>query len=198
MRIVKNIQIAGLVFLLFSLTGCVSNPSLRAIDPARNIPISDLNHWQFKARVAIKTPEESVTASLEWQKDQSLFDFLLSGSFGVTIAHLTQQDDVATLKIPDTDKLVDRDAGQLLNQTLGWEFPINELSYWIKGLPSGRSGEQINYNDKGQISSIALDEWQIHFSKYRLYQGYSLPKMIKATHPDISLKVVAKKWLFLQ
>jgi len=195
---ITPIQISSVILLLVSLTGCVSNPRLTTLDPNKNIPISELNHWQFKARVAIKTPEENVTASLEWQKEQSLFDFLLSGSFGVTIAHLTQQNDIATLEIPDSDKLVDRDAGRLLNRTLGWEFPIDELSYWIKGQPSGRSGEQINYNNKGQISSIALDQWQIHFSKYRLYQGYSLPKMIKATHPDISLKLVTKKWLFLE
>lgn len=193
-----NIQTGCLAFLLLLVTGCVTNPNIRILDPRAKIPVSDLNHWQFNARVAIKTPEENVTASLEWQKDRSLFDFLLSGSFGVTIAHLVQQEDLATLEIPDTDLLTHNDAEQLLNQTLGWEFPIEALSYWIKGQPSGRAGEQLRYDEKGRISSIELDQWHIRFSKYQLYQGYFLPKMIKATHPDISLKVVAKKWVFLE
>jgi len=193
-----SFRIYVLAVLLIFLSGCAGNPTLRKIDPARAIPLSDLNHWQLNARVAIKTPEDSVTASLEWQKNQSLFDFLLSGAFGITIAHLVQQENSATLEIPDTDKLTHYDAERLLQQTLGWDFPIDALSYWVKGLPSGKPGEQVHYNEKGQISKINLDQWQIDFSKYRLYQGYLLPKMIKATHPQISLKVVAKKWLFLE
>ncbi len=187
-----------LACLLIFLSGCASNQTLRKIDPARAIPLSDLNHWQLNARVAIKTPQDNVTASLDWQKDQSLFDFLLSGAFGVTVAHLVQEENKATLKIPDTDKLIHVDAERLLQQTLGWDFPIDALSYWVKGLPSGKFGEQVSYNKKGQIVKIQLGQWQIDFSKYRLYQGYLLPKMIKATHPNISLKVVAKKWLFLE
>ena len=193
-----NFRIYLLAFVLIFLSGCAGNPALRKIDPDRAIPLSDLNHWQLNARVAITTPEDNVTASLNWQKDQLLFDFFLSGPFGVTIAHLIQQENSASLKIPDTDKLTHYDAERLLQQTLGWDFPIHALSYWVKGLPSGQPGEVVSYNDKGQISKISLDQWQIDFSKYRLYQGYLLPKMIKATHPNISLKVVAKKWLFLE
>lgn len=195
---ITNCRIYAAALLLIFLSGCASNQSLRKIDPTWAIPLSDLNHWQLNARVAIKTPEDSVTASLDWQKNQSLFDFFLSGAFGVTVAHLIQEENSASLEIPDTDKLLHHDAELLLQQTLGWDFPINALSYWVKGLPSGSPGEQISYNEKGQISKIHLGHWQIDFSKYRLYQGYLLPKMIKATHPKISLKVVAKKWLFLE
>lgn len=193
-----NFRIYILTLLLIFISGCASNQSLRKIDPDRAIPLSDLNHWQLNARVAIKTPEENLTASLYWQKNQSLFDFFLSGAFGVTVAHLIQEENSASLEIPDTDKLIHYDAERLLQQTLGWDFPIDALSYWVKGLPSGRPGEIVSYGDKGQISKISLDQWQIDFSKYRLYQGYLLPKMIKATHPNISLKVVAKNWLFLE
>ena len=193
-----NFRIYPLAFLLIFVGGCASNQSLRKIDPNRAIPLSDLHHWQLNARVAIKTPEDSVTASLDWQKNQSLFDFFLSGAFGVTIAHLIQQENSASLEIPDTEKLTHYDAERLLRQTLGWDFPIDALSYWVKGLPSGQPGEVVSYNDKGQIAKISLDQWQVVFSKYRLYQGYLLPKMIKATHPNISLRVVAKKWLFLE
>lgn len=194
----NSFRIYAVALLLIFLSGCAGNQKLRKIDPARAIPLSDLNHWQLNARVAITTPQDNVTASLNWQKDQSLFDFLLSGAFGVTVAHLIQEEGRATLEIPDTDKLSHYDAEQLLRRTLGWDFPIDALSYWVKGLPSGKPGEQVSYNEKGQISKITLQQWQIDFSKYRLYQGYLLPKMIKATHPEISLKVVAKKWLFLE
>jgi len=187
-----------LLALLLVLSGCASNRPDITIDPARGVPLSELNHWQLKARVAIKTPEENVTASLNWQKNGPLFDFYLSGAFGVTIAHLVQDDVHATLEIPDSEKLFHTNAEQLLQQTLGWQFPIDALSYWVKGLPSHQAGEQVSYDEQGRINQITLNQWQIEFSKYRKFQGYLLPKMIQAKHPQLSIKVVAKKWLFLE
>jgi outer membrane lipoprotein LolB len=188
----------SLTLVLLLLSGCAGRSAYTLVDASHGIPLSDLNHWQLKARVAIKTPKENVTASLNWQKNERLFDFLISGSFGVTIAHLVQEKDQATLEIPDNEKLYHRDAEMLLHRTLGWEFPIDSLSYWVKGLPSGKQGEKIERDESGKLTKITLGQWQILFSKYRLYQGYSLPKMIKVSHPDISMKVVTKKWQFIK
>lgn len=188
----------GAALVLLLLASCVSSPKIKRIDPAGSIPLSELNHWQLKARVAIKTPDDNLTGSLNWQKNQSLFDFLLSGAFGVTIAHLVQENNQASLKIPDTEKLYHYDAEQLLQRTLGWNFPLDALSFWVKGLPSGKPGEQVMYDERGKINQINLGLWQVRFSKYQMYQGYSLPKMIKANHPHYNLKVVAKKWTFLE
>jgi len=191
-----------LVTFAFLLSACAGKSVLQKIDPTKSIPLSQLNHWQLNARVAIKTPQDSITASLKWQNDKADFDFLLSGAFGVTYAHLIQQGDSASLEIPDTKKRFSQGkhetAERLLQQTLGWNFPINALSYWVKGLPSGQTGERLRYNDDGLLIQANLNQWQINFSKYKLYQGIQLPKMIKATHPTVSLKVVAKKWQFYQ
>ena len=193
-----QLRIYALVVTLSLLTGCAIKPSLKLVDPDRAIPLEKLEHWQLNARVAIRTPEENLTASLEWQKNNQLFDFLISGAFGVTYAHLIQEHDRATLEIPDQDRLVHQDAEALLQQALGWDFPIEALAYWVKGLPSGKPGEVVAYNKKGQIKLIQMGFWQIDFSKYKLYQGYNLPKMIKAEHPNMSIKVVAKNWSFYQ
>ncbi len=191
-------KLALLLFLTFLLSACAGKRVNLNRDSAQSIPLSQLNHWQLNARVAIKTPQDSITASLNWQNNNAKFDFLLSGAFGVTYAHLIQKKDSASLEIPDSDKLYHNNAEQLLNQALGWEFPINALSYWVKGLPSGQPGEIVNYNEQGQLSQIELNQWQITFSKYKRYQGVLLPKMIKATHPDLNLKIVAKKWQFFE
>lgn len=194
---IKNIKVIALASFLTLLTGCVGK-SLKTIDAARGIPLNQLDHWQLNARIAIKTPKDNVSASLNWQKESTLFDFLVSGAFGATYAHLIQQENQASLEIPDTDKLFHHNAEILLQRTLGWDFPIDALSYWVKGLPSGKIGEQVSYDAQGKISKIQLGQWQIDFSKYRRYQGYLLPKMIKANHPEMSIRVVAKKWQFFE
>jgi outer membrane lipoprotein LolB len=193
-----NNKIMLVTLLAFLLSACAGKRVNLNSDSVQNIPLSKLQHWQLNARVAIKTPQDALTASLNWQNNNKEFDFLLSGAFGVTYAHLIQKRDSASLKIPDSDKLYHNNAEQLLNQTLGWDFPIKALSYWVKGLPSGQPGERVHHNKQGQLIQINLNQWQIVFSKYKRYQGILLPKMIKATHPDLSLKIVAKKWQFFE
>ena len=193
-------RLKEIIFLLCLtiLSGCSLSPKKTLIDVNQSIPLSQVSHWQLNARIAITTPEDSVTASLSWEKNADLFDFLISGAFGTTYAHLTQEKDQARLIIPDSEPLTHQNADFLLQQTLGWEFPISALSYWVKGLPSGHPREEIIYNEAGSIILIKLDLWTIELSKHKRFQGYLMPKMVKVNHPNVKMKLVAKKWLFYQ
>jgi len=184
--------------LLALLSGCAHKTSFQLLDPNKNIPLGQIEHWQLKARMAIRTPKDNVTASLNWQTDNQSFDFHISGAFGATYAHLVQLENKATLKIPDTELLTHQNAQTLLQNTLGWDFPIDALSYWVKGLPSHDPNEKVQRNKDGQIEQIQLNQWQIDFSSYQIYQGYQLPKKIKATHPQMTIKLVAKSWLLFE
>ena len=194
----NNERILFFSILLILLSACAHKGHLRKIAPDKNIPLAQLNHWQLKARIAILTPKDNLTASLNWQKNNRLFDFHISGVFGATYAHLIQSKDNATLRIPDTEILTHNDAQTLLQNTLNWKFPINALAYWVKGLPSGEPRELVYRNGLGQINQIQLNDWNIKFSDYRIFQGYHLPKRIKAAHPQMTIKLVAKDWVFLE
>ncbi len=180
------------------VSGCATKSQLKLLDPNQPPHLSQVDHWQLEARVAIQTADDSTTASLDWNKTGREFDFLLSGAFGVTLAHLVQEKQRATLNIPDHDTFVHHDAQVLLQQALGWDFPIDALAYWVKGLPSGAAGEIVTRDETGRLETIEMGFWRINFSKYKQFQGYQLPKMIKAVHPQMSLKVVAKKWAFYE
>ena len=135
--------VLGLVFLASS---CSHRASSKLDLLSQKKPLSALNHWQLKARMAIKTPKDSVTASLKWKNNQTNFDFHLSGAFGTTYAHLVQTEEFASLKIPDHAEQMAQNAEQLLSLNLVWNFPITALSFWVKGLASGQSGEIITRN----------------------------------------------------
>ena len=181
-----------MVICLGLLSGCQST-----LPPGGHGNLANQQYWQVKARVAIRSPEDSVAATLDWQKQGEEFDFHIYGTFGVTYAHLIQEPSQAVLKLPDDQIYYHQDAQQLLYQSLGWDFPIDALSYWIKGLPSAKPGEQLTRNELGELSEVLLDDWQVEFSRYRSYSGYSMPRIIKASHPQMSLKVVVKDWDFL-
>lgn len=190
-----NLFRAICIFCLLSLSACQKRTNTYM--PSADMTLFQQNHWSVKARVAIKTPEESVSATLDWKKQASDFDFHIYGMFGATYAHLIQQQHQATLKLPEDQVFYHQDAEQLLYQALGWDFPIEALSYWIKGLPSGKSGEMISRDENENLSEVSLNQWTVTFSRYQSYAGYQMPRMIKASHPQLSLKVVVKDWEFL-
>lgn len=185
------------LFVFLILSAC-STKSLILLDPSKNVPLEKANHWKLNARVAIRLPKESHTASLNWSKKDDTFDFYLSGAFGVTIAHIIQGKKLASLEISKSDKLYHEDIELLIHQSLGWSFPITQLSDWVKGLSSGSSNEIITRDSFGRIKHISFEGWEISFSKYRKYQGFILPKIISAEHPELTLKVVAKNWKFYE
>ncbi|PCI64268.1 MAG: outer membrane lipoprotein LolB [Gammaproteobacteria bacterium] len=182
---------------IIALSGCVTK-SLTLLDAKKNIPLEKANHWKLNARVAIRLPKESHTASLNWQKNNKTFDFYLSGAFGVTIAHIIQGEKQASIEVAKSEKLYHKDIELLVHNTLGWSFPIHQLSYWVKGLPSGNDKEIITRDSFDRIKHISFEEWEISFSKYRKYRGFILPKIITAKHPNLTLKIVAKKWQFYE
>jgi len=181
------------VLTLMSLSGCQSQPQL--IMPTGSL--AEQQNWQLKARVAIQTPEESVNATLDWHTQSKQFDFHLYGTFGITYAQLIQEPHQAVLKLPDDQVFYHQDAQQLLYQSLGWDFPIEALASWVKGLPSYKPGEMVSRNQEGQLSEVLLNDWRIEFQRYKQYSGYTMPRIVKATHPQMSLKVVVKEWEFL-
>lgn len=192
-----KITLIGLIAL--SVVGCVSTPRIKSLQPISaelGIPIESIKHWQLNARIAIKTLDNNGTASLKWQQNDENFDFLVTGAFGVTGVHLIQTEKGASLKIPDHPVLHDRDAQFLLDNSLGWHFPIHALAFWVKGEASGIDGEQIDYYPSGRIKQIQLEQWTINFSKYSRFNGYDLPKRVDVKHPQLALKVLAKKWSF--
>ncbi len=192
-----TIRFLFVVSFFILLGGCVTK-SLQPLDPNKHIPLEKANHWKLNARVAIRLPKESHTATLNWQKDSRTFDFYLSGAFGVTIAHIIQGKNQASLKVSKSDKLYHKDIEFLIDNTLGWSFPIHQLSDWIKGLPSGNPNEVITKDSFDRIKHISFKDWEISFSKYKKYQGFILPKIITAKHPDLTLKIVAKNWQFYE
>jgi outer membrane lipoprotein LolB len=193
----NNLQIAlrtfGLLSLL-TLSGCLTQPVKLGDDPSKQLITSQ--HWFVKGRVAVKTEDDNYSATLEWEKSARDFDFHIYGMFGATYTHLIQEGDKATLKLPEDKVFHHQSAQTLMDQQLGWNFPIDALSYWVKGLASGKAGEKITRNKKGQLQTVNFRNWHVSFSRYQDFSGHQMPKIIKAKHPEITLKIAVNKWNF--
>ncbi len=184
-------------FLMLTITACNLTPVKK-----NNLAIvkknpKDLISWQFKGRVAIHTKKDSQILRIQWIQNKNNINLRIYGSFGKTYARLLRVDGLSTLEVDDKT-YQDNNAELLLWRVLGWQIPINEMSYWIRGISGNAALSPLTtINSSGYLKTLDYNNWHVTYDKYKIFSHYPLPTKIKLTHPDLSLKFSIQKWITL-
>ena len=85
---------------------------------------------------------------------------------------------------------------ELILEQLGYELPVSQLNYWIKGLPAPDSEAQLAFNELNQLTTIQQADWTINLSDMRQYGALSLPRRVELTRPRnaIRLRFIGLNW----
>lgn len=193
-------RLPALLLLMIILNGCSlfqPAPELpQNLSPqARSEYLSQLDYWQLTGRIGIIANGESNSANISWKKNQQSTTVRIYGALGATYALVTQTPAGATIKLSDDEVYQGDDAQLLLWQTTGWHLPINQMQQWILGLH--KNAPQYQLNEQGYVESIAFDQWQLAFNRYQSFYGLDMPKKLRATHPDITIKFAIYDWAFV-
>lgn len=91
-----------------------------------------LSHWQLSGKIGIRAPQENQSANLQWQQAADQYRIELSGPLGQGGAHIQGDSRGIQVDIAGEETLYAESAEQLMDNSLGWHFPISELLFWIK------------------------------------------------------------------
>lgn len=184
---------AFFISLLF-LTGCSLTPSKKQNGSLPEKNPRYLMQWEFKGRVAIKTKKDSNILRIHWKQMNQDISLRIYGSFGKTYAKLDRVNGLSTLKVED-ETYQDNNAEILLWRVLGWQIPVNEMSFWIRGISTKNNlSPSVTKNNQGNLKTLDYNNWHINYQKYKTFSRYTLPVKLKLSHPDLSLKFSIQKW----
>ncbi len=169
------------------LTACATRPPPPEgkIDlPVQLLRLDQIKQWQINGKLALKGPEQSVSASMRWQVEDPLFTFRLSNFLGVTLVDMTQSADGARLEADD-EVYTDASASALLYTTTGWDIPLAQLLSWVKGVPL--PSDSYTLNDNGLLKRLTpgcrqCQGWVVDYSSYGQVEDVWLPHNIKLTN----------------
>lgn len=187
------------VIFLLSLVVLITSCSMFQKQPQSNnsneeSALRNFVDWKIHGRISIKTPEETSIISIRWQQNKDDIKLRLYGSMGKTYARLVKKDGIATLTV-ENKSYTDSNARYLLWSVLGWDLPIDEMQYWIKGTTNPEKNEkQIIRNEKGQLNSFSYKKWQVVFERYKKFESYQLPTKLILTHPKIRIRFSIQSW----
>lgn len=186
-----------LAFSFFVLAGCSSAPKTTLLPSTEwdrhKASIEALHSWAAEGKIGIRTGDEYNPASFQWKQDKERYQLNFQGPLGQGNAGISGNQFSATLEIPGEPLLEAASPEELLALRLGWEIPVREARYWIRGLPSPKSDFDATFSEQ-KLAILKQQGWNISYPRYIESENLSLPGKVVMTRDDLKLTVVIKKW----
>lgn len=167
-------------------------------DPAlwerHQLQASQLTSWSISGKMAIRHSQQSGSGTLNWKQQQNEFDIHFSGPLGQGTVRLIGQPGFVELTTNQLQASA-ASAELLMLEQLGWSVPLEQLLWWIRGLPAPDSPFQIMLNDHSLAYQIDQSGWRLNYLNYQTgAEGYPLPQRIKVYGPELELTLFIRQW----
>lgn len=185
--------------LALLLSACVNQPTLQSDSPGWQVhkeQLEALTVWRADGKLALRTPEQSQSASMSWRQTGVISRLQLSGPLGAAATSFYSDGQSLEIRQGNTVSNWDLRDTTWLERETGWDFPLMALPNWIKGLPAGDLVvEEIQLDDKRtMISKLTQDDWQIDYQAYATFGGFSLPTRMRIQRGDTTVNVIIRSW----
>jgi outer membrane lipoprotein LolB len=183
------------LFLASALAGCVT-----ARPPATGGGTPDperLQQWTAKGRIGVTAQGEGGSGSFTWRQAATRTDLALRGPLGAGGMDLVT--DGTRLELRDASgRALDGDAARAaLEQRLGGPLPLEQLRYWMLGVPAPAGGGLASapvQMSSGPVPGFVQDGWVVTLDASTVVGAWRLPVRLSATTAGIRIKVVVDDW----
>ncbi len=156
--------------------------------------VQQLNNWAISGKVGVVTPKQSQTGYIDWKQKEQTFDINIRGTLGFGGLDLSGDQSWVTIKVDENNqRTLPTDIA--LERYLDWEFPINSLKYWIKGIPApDQPIKHQQFSNQGLLSRLDQQGWDIRLLNYEKHNQLSLPHKIIARSNGYKVSLILSDW----
>ena len=215
-RIVNDMKLQRIVlYSLFSVlcASCAaplprpSAENLQQLWQTRESALLPIQHWELRGRLAVRTDARGGQASLSWKRDAELHNIRLNGPLGRGVVRVTQDETGAQLQDAEQRVLRAASAEALLYRYTGWQLPLTNLNYWVRGVPVPDLPADRELDDAGRLKLLRQQGWEIQYQEYVRFEGYELPSRLTLTYvperaiaelPAMEVRLVIERWAQVQ
>lgn len=177
--------------LLLLISACSSQPSLPTTTQTLE-PNAQLWHWQAQGRIAFANEKNNHSANLDWQQKGYNYQLQILGPLGQGSARLEGEPFKVILTTSDGKQLQASSPEQLLAENSGWELPLSNMVYWIRGIVAPGHHQKI---DK---QTFIQNGWTVEWRRFTQVGSHQLPSLLIAEKGQVSFRLAINKWqLFL-
>lgn len=157
--------------------------------------LQNFNSWQLEGKLGYRDSRDGGSAWLNWQQSSDAFKLLLSGPFGTGATQILGNSHHAELQRSGKETLYSPSPAALTEQLFGWQWPVDELHFWIRGIPAPNTTQDVSsHNLDGTLSTLTQANWQLQFSGYQQVGPWILPGRIRGNSGEYSFTLIIKQW----
>lgn len=193
-------RIIGTALLAFTLTSCSTvttpppAPEVKIPKQDRQAALNKIQNWDVSGKIAVQTPNDSGSASVDWAQNHSSFNISLTGPLGSGGMKLSGHPGNVTLITADGKSYTSSSPEQLLTEKWGFHLPVSNLKYWIRGLPAPGSVGNTQFDAYGRLSELSQQGWRVRYLGYSRINGIDLPTKIFANSKALNVKMMIYNW----
>lgn len=174
-------------------TGVQELPELTGWEQRQEV-LGDLQTWNLRGRLGIRTPEDASSGNLKWRQDGREFVAEIDGPLGIGGVRAFGDPDEVTLEGSRIDTVTVGDPEYELFRQTGLIVPIQGLRYWLLGVPIPGVPAEVEFGESGLPSRVLQSGWEIQFNEYRTWSLNPLPRKIVASFEQTRLTILVRDW----
>jgi outer membrane lipoprotein LolB len=168
----------------------VRAPAAPAAWEWRSLALQQAQAWQLDGRAAVAVGTQGWQASLDWRQRGTDAELHLAGPLGVGALVLTQTAAGLSLNgAPPSAAVLAQ-----LQQRLGFELPLNELRYWLLGVPDPGSAFELARNGEDRAQQLLQAGWTVAYERYMPVGVDWLPARLVMSRDDVRVRIAVDHW----
>jgi len=186
----------------FLLTACAPPPRPAELPPInkvetvekRKAETATISSWELKGAMAAKNKAKAWSASMNWvQHGPNSYQIRLMGPLGGGTVLINKLGNTVTFQ-DGAKKESSTNAEELLLKQTGIRLPVNNLYYWVRGLPAPGPVQAEKHDRFNHLSQLRQSGYTIDFNQYTSVKGIDLPSSIRLVGNGVMVKVIIKSW----
>ena len=197
----RYLALIALTVLISACASTVMPASQQANDQKmtwtqRENQTDQVRSWTISGALAMKAPQRGFTANLNWQQHRNIKNYKMSlyGPLGIGAVRITSSPSQVTLMRGNGETFKASSAQALMAKNLGWNIPVNNLYYWVRGLPAPGAASNKSFDKYHHLTRLQQSGWSIHFLRYTAVGKYDLPNKIIFRNRQLSGTLVISGW----
>lgn len=190
------LRLLPLLLPLF-LAACATGPAPVAEHPwqLRTQQLAALENWTARGKIALRSGQQSESASLDWQQRGSDTRLQLAGPMGLQATEIHSNGRELLVQRGEELTRLDITTPDALRLQTGWDLPLQALPFWLKGMPAPEPrATAVNIADE-LLQQLDQNGWVIRYERYQQFGDYLLPTRLSIERGDTRARVVIQDWL---
>ncbi len=156
--------------------------------------LSKIHSWNLKGAISIRDSKGANMGSFTWRQKNAAYHISISGPLGIGGIKITGGPGKVTLRKSAKEVYTASNPEQLMQQRLGWQFPLRNLTYWVRGIPAPGIPAQKKMGANMQLVALKQQGWQINFSRYQRIGNITLPSKLDLFNARLQVRIIIKNW----